>query len=303
MELHQLEYFVAVFETGSFTNAAERSGISQPSLSQQIIKLEKELGSPLFERLGRKIVVTDMGQRLYPRAVSILSDVQQIKHALSTANNEDMMRVNVGIIPTLTPNLLLKTIQRFKAAYPSAILNITENTTEALISQLMNGELDTALLSLPIKNNTIVTETLFTEPLLIAIPAVYPMAHDTVIDIKTLETVPFIRLSDQNCLADQVDSFCYTQQIDPEVIFYTSHISTTLEIIRAGIGISLVPACIASTTSDDVIFKRLKHDTVERVIVAAYHRRRQQTALSKAFGQLLKQTWHDATDDFLETLV
>jgi len=301
MELHQLEYFVAVVETGSFTNAAEQCGISQPSLSQQIIKLEKELGQILFDRLGRKIVITETGEKLYPRALSILSDLQQIKHTLTTTYLEEATSVSIGIIPTLTPNLLYETIQRFKDEYPAATLSITENTTESLIAQLMNGELDTALVSLPIQNRNIVTEELFTEPLLIAIPAGYPVAKEKepVIDTETLETLPFIRLSDQNCLADQVDSFCYTQQINPEIIFHTSHITTTLEIIRAGMGVSLVPACVVSTAGDGIIFKRFKHHTVERVIVAAHHRRRQQTILSKAFGHLLQQTWHDITQDII----
>ena len=302
MELHQLQYFIAVVETGGFSRAAERCNITQPSLSQQIIKLENELGHSLFDRLGRTIALTDVGRELYPRALAIISEMQQIKYALTEAYDEDEGHLAIGIIPTLTPSLLRETIECFKDSYPQAKLSISEDTTEILVNQLLQGELDTAFVSLPINNANIATEKLFSEPLLVAIPANSPLTKEELIDAHVLENVPFIRLSDQNCLADQVDSFCFTQQIDPDIIYTTYHITTALEMIRAGMGVSLVPACVASTATEGVVFKYTKPQSVERVIVAAHHRGRQQSVLSKAFGVQLQQTWHQATQAFLHQL-
>ncbi len=110
MEVHQLTYFVAVAETGSFSRAAERCNITQPSLSQQIMKLEQELGEPLFERLPRKVVLTDTGRILLPRALSILGELQDIKHTLNQNLDAGHGSLNVGFIPTIAPFVLPRAV-------------------------------------------------------------------------------------------------------------------------------------------------------------------------------------------------
>lgn len=132
MEIHQLTYFVAVAETGSFSRAAERCNIAQPSLSQQIQKLEQELGEPLFDRLPRKVVLTDAGRALLPRAVSILSDLQDIKHTLNQNVDAGHGLLNVGFIPTIAPFVLPRVIKRFSQEFPNARLTVQEDLTETI---------------------------------------------------------------------------------------------------------------------------------------------------------------------------
>jgi len=296
MELHQLEYFVAVVEMGSFSQAAVRCNITQPSLSQQIINLENELGRKLFNRLGRRITITEAGKLFYPRACSILSDVQQAKHALTDGYKAERSTLSVGIIPTLGAYLLYQTVSRFQEAYPDATLQIREDMTDQLISQLMNAELDVAFVSLPIGNKQIVTEPLFEEPLYVAIPENYTLATVPTIDAETLRDIPFIRLSDQDCLSDQLDAFCYVQKINPQTIYQTSHLSTVIELVRLGIGISLVPACSAQVHSHkELVFRQLSHSSTQRTIVAARHQGQEVTMLSTAFGQFLQETWQELT--------
>ena len=113
MELHQLYYFVAVAETGGFSRAAERCNVAQPSLSQQIKKLEQELGQQLFDRLGRTVALTEAGQVLLPRARSILAEVEHIERRLSREIDEGYGQLAVGFIPTIAPFLLPNVIKRF----------------------------------------------------------------------------------------------------------------------------------------------------------------------------------------------
>ncbi|MEO1643587.1 MAG: LysR family transcriptional regulator, partial [Chloroflexota bacterium] len=159
MELHQLEYFVAVVEVGSFSKAAERCNITQPSLSQQIINLETELDRKLFNRLGRRITITEAGELLYPRACAILSDVQHAKYALTDGYMPSKSTVSVGIIPTLGSYLLYETVKQFQKRYPDAKLHILEDMTAHLVDKLMTAELDVAFVSLPIASNQIQTAT------------------------------------------------------------------------------------------------------------------------------------------------
>lgn len=293
MELHQLEYFVAVVEMGSFSQAAVRCNITQPSLSQQIINLENELGRKLFHRLGRRITITEAGKLFYPRACSILSDVQQAKYALTDGYMPEQSTLSVGIIPTLGSYLLYQTVSRFQATYPDATLQIREDMTNQLIDQLMNAELDVAFVSLPIANKQITTEPLFEEALYLAIPEVHDLASEPTIDAETLRDIPFIRLSDQDCLSDQLDAFCYVQKIDPPTIYHTSHLSTVIELVRLGIGISLVPACSAQAYSNKGLTFRQMVNPTQRTIVAARHQGREVTMLSTAFSQFLKEAWQD----------
>jgi LysR family hydrogen peroxide-inducible transcriptional activator len=192
MEIHQLTYFVAVAETGSFSRAAERCNIAQPSLSQQIQKLELELGEPLFDRLTRRVVLTDAGRSLLPRAVSILAELQDIKHAMKQESDVSHGTLNVGFIPTIAPFVLPKVIKRFSHDFPQARLAVHEDFTEALVRDLVDGKLDVGITSTPIHNRLIRTEELLSEPLLVASSKTNDIITRAEIHVKELDDFPFI---------------------------------------------------------------------------------------------------------------
>ncbi|MEO0598707.1 MAG: LysR family transcriptional regulator, partial [Chloroflexota bacterium] len=294
-ELHQLEYFVAVVEAGTFSKAAKRCNITQPSLSQQIINLETEIGRKLFNRLGRRITITEAGELLYPRACAILSDVQHAKHALTDGYMPGNSTLSVGIIPTLGSFLLYETVTQFQSAYPNATLHIHEDMTDNLIAKLMTAELDIAFVSLPIANNQLAITPLIEEPLYIAMPQDHGLASASEIMINDLTNIPFIRLSDHDCLSDQLDNFCYVQKINPPTIYQTSHLSTVMELVRLGMGISLVPACaVQGYANKDIVFRQLSNP-LARTIVSARHKGREQTTLNTACSQYLQQAWRTLT--------
>lgn len=121
MEIHQLEYFIAIVETGSFSRAADRCNVAQPSLSQQIKKLETEIGHLLFDRLGRKVVLTDAGRLLIPKARTILGEINGIKMELQADIQEGQGRLAVGFIPTVSPFVLPNVIRRFGKEFPKLL--------------------------------------------------------------------------------------------------------------------------------------------------------------------------------------
>jgi LysR family hydrogen peroxide-inducible transcriptional activator len=164
MELHQLRYVVAVAETGGFSKAARRCYVAQPSLSQQIKKLEQELGQKLFERLGRNTVLTEAGRALLPRARLILKEAGDIKSGITEDVGSGAGQLSVGLIPTIAPYILPGALKRFHESFPRAQISVNENLTERLIKSLIGLEIELAVMSLPIEDKLIRTEPLFEDP-------------------------------------------------------------------------------------------------------------------------------------------
>ena len=148
MELDQLRYFLRVAERGNFTRAAEDLMISQPALSRSIQKLEEELGQPVFERKARLVSLTDAGTRLQARAQQVLSIIADTKAEIT--DDGESGRVRVGAIPTIAPYFLPEILQKFSAAFPRATLIVQENTTDHLLKNCTQGEIDLAIVALPV---------------------------------------------------------------------------------------------------------------------------------------------------------
>src|SRR5438552_12354984 len=151
MEVHQLRYFCAVVETGSFTRAAAREHVAQPSLSQQIMKLEEELGALLFDRLGRTIRLTDLGQTFLPRARAILRELQAAKDEVVDRKASVSGPVAIGVIPTIAPYFLPSRIATFSRKFPDSSLSVVEDITLGLMDRLRAGTIDIALMALPMR--------------------------------------------------------------------------------------------------------------------------------------------------------
>ncbi|HAX68129.1 MAG TPA: hypothetical protein DCY14_00850 [Anaerolineae bacterium] len=289
MEIHQLTYFVAVAETGSFSRAAERCNIAQPSLSQQIQKLEQELGEPLFDRLPRKVVLTDAGRTLLPRAVSILSDLQDIKHTLNQNADAGHGLLNVGFIPTIAPFVLPRVIQRFSQEFPNARLTVQEDLTETIVRNLLDGKLDVGITSMPIHHRLIRTQELLTEPLLVASAKENDFITRTSIHVKELDDFPFIALSEMHCLGEQVQSFCHRQNLELKIVCDTSQLTTVKNCVEIGLGVSLVPRALAlSDKSQQVNYRPLNGAVPQRKIAAATHAERTLSFLAKKFIEIVK---------------
>jgi LysR family hydrogen peroxide-inducible transcriptional activator len=289
MELHQLHYFVAVAEMGSFSRAAQRCNVSQPSLSQQIIKLEHELGQRLFERLGRSVMLTAAGHALLPQAQRILGDVQAIRTSLADSVDAGRGRLAVGMIPTLAPFVLPPVLQEFRQRFPQAELEVIEQTTDRLLDLLIALELDVCVVSTPLRRRLIEAEELFTERLLLALPAQHPLAQQPAVRAEQLRAEPFIALGEEHCLSDQVNAFCYEQQINPTVICRVTQLSTVRRCVGAGLGVALVPALLAQSESDgQCVYRPLERVQPRRTLVAAWHASRVRSPLSAAFAECVR---------------
>src|ERR1700756_3739744 len=147
MELHQLRYFCAVAETGSFSRAAEQSHVSQPSLSQQIMKLEDELGTRLFDRLGRSVRLTDVGKAFLPRARAVLRELEAAKGDVVERKDSVAGSLTVGVIPTIAPYFLPRRLASFTRQFSQAHVTIVEEITPILLDRLRASTADVAVLA------------------------------------------------------------------------------------------------------------------------------------------------------------
>jgi LysR family transcriptional regulator, hydrogen peroxide-inducible genes activator len=292
VEIHQLEYFVAAAETGGFSRAAERCNVAQPSLSQQILKLEKEIGHPLFDRLGRKVALTDVGRQMLPRANAILDELQYIKVGIQTEIQEGYGTLTVGFIPTVAPFVLPRVIRRFSQDFPNATLEVHEGLTGELIQKIIEAELDVGITSLPIHSKLIHTEELLTEPLLVASTQKYDIVSRASLLVKELDGFPFIALSEVHCLGEQVQSFCYQQDLDLNIVCHTSQLTTVQNCVALGLGVSLVPQALAiSDHSDQIVYRPISDTAPQRKIAAATHAKRHTSFLARQFIEMVKEEY------------
>jgi LysR family hydrogen peroxide-inducible transcriptional activator len=241
MEIHQLRYFVAVAEEGSFSRAATRVRVAQPSLSQQIRKLEAEVGQPLFDRLPRSVVLTEAGHCLIDYARKILSSIDDARRCVGELKGEIGGKLAVGAIPTIAPYVLPKLVRKFQEHYPAVTLEIVEDVTDGITRRIEAGELDVALASTCQPSPTLRRESLGNEPLLALVPEGHPMAKKTQVEMDDLKSQRFLLLHEMHCLSRQVHHLLESRHLQPEIALAGSQLGTIANMVAAGIGVSIVP--------------------------------------------------------------
>ena len=286
MELHQLRYVVAVARTGNFSRAAEQCHVAQPSLSQQIQKLEAELGERLFDRLPRRAKLTEAGAGFLPRAERILAEVDDAQREVREAKGLMRGAVTVGVLPTIAPYFLPRVIAAFSGTFPGVEVVVQEDTTERLLKLGGGCELDLAIVSLPIADERFMKETLFSEELLLAMPSGHRLATKRKVQLADLESERFILMKEGHCLGDQVLTFCGRRDFHPQVSCRSAQMETVQALVQAGLGISLVPKmAVNGGLTGGPVYRSLDDPRPTRSVAVVWPRQR---PLSRAGMEFLK---------------
>jgi LysR family transcriptional regulator, hydrogen peroxide-inducible genes activator len=249
MELHQLRYLCAVVATGSFTGAAELKGISQPSLSQQIRKLEQTVGAPLFTRLGRRARLTPAGEALHEHAQEILRHSREASQRIRQMRQSISGPLRVGSIPTVLPYLLAPRLADFVTLYPEVQVELKEATTTELVKQLQQGDLDVILVALPLRVSEVVCSELVRDPLMLAIPKNHFMAGQEVAHINAVQQERLLLLREGYYFRGNVLTSCTRARAEFHATFESHSLATIFSLVAAGLGISIVPAMSAPHSS------------------------------------------------------
>jgi DNA-binding transcriptional LysR family regulator len=241
MEIHQLRYFVAVADEGNFSRAAAKVRVAQPSLSQQIRKLEAEIGQPLFDRLPRSVVLTEAGRCFIEYARQILASIGDARRSVDELKEAVTGKLAVGAIPTIAPYVLPELVVKFQKDYPEVTLELVEDVTDGITQRIDAGELDVALASTCEQSPSLRRESLGSEPLLALVPETDPLAAKALVELDDLKVQRFLLLHEMHCLSQQVHYFLETRRLRPEIALAGSQLTTIAQMVAAGIGVSIVP--------------------------------------------------------------
>ena len=299
MNIRALQYFVKLAELKHFSKAADACFVSQPTLSTQIKKLEVELGVQLVERSPKNIMLTPVGQEIAARAILVLSDIDQIKAVARRSGNPADGILRLGLFPTLAPYLLPHVVPNLRRKYPNLRLQLAEDKTEDILRMLRQGELDAALLALPINDEGLEIETLFEEPFVLALPGNHELVEQAVITIDDLKGAELLLLDEGHCLRDHALEVCALADAHERVDFHATSMETLRQMVAAEVGITLMPILAVKppiAVTDNVVIRRFKNPAPNRTIALVWRR---SSALA-GFLQEMAACFKDLPEDLLE---
>jgi LysR family hydrogen peroxide-inducible transcriptional activator len=270
--LRQLRYFDALVRHGHFGRAAEACAISQPALSMQIKEMERALGGALIERNARQVALTQFGEELLQRVRDILRSVDELGDFARAAQDRLAGRLRVGMIPTIAPYLLPKVIENLARLHPELDIHVRETLTPKLIKEVAEGRLDTAIVALPVSEPSLTEVALFTENFLLVRPG---EAQGTPVPSRDmLREMRLLLLEEGHCFRDQALSFCNMQSSPPREVLDASSLSTLVQMVGAGIGVTLIPemAVAVETRSAPVSVSRFRNPQPSRIIGMVWRR-------------------------------
>lgn len=290
MEMHQLRYFIAVAEEENFTRAAAKCYVSQPSLSMQIIKLEEELGSKLFNRLGRRVELTSAGTFFEKRARSILMEAENAQREISEAEGDPRGLLKVGVTPTVGPYLLPPVLARCRERYQDLQIRVEENSRRSLMNSLVDGQLDVVISSYSGEAQHIDAEPILQESLNLVVPRGHALAEQQEISIEDFKDEPLILLGESLVLGERVLELFGRNDFEPKIMAMCTQVSTAKALVHSGVGLSILPEMAREAVSPyDVVFRTLISSSMTRLLFALTHERRYLSSGARAFLKIVRE--------------
>jgi DNA-binding transcriptional LysR family regulator len=283
MELRHLRYFVAVAEERHFTRAAERLGIGQPPLSQQIQQLEKEIGGQLFHRLSRGVELTEAGQVFFEEAKAILAQADHAKATVERVARGEQGQIRVGFTGSASFNIFVPyALRLFKERFPAVSLSLVESTTPRLNGSVSHGQLDVGFVRPPFNyGDNLTVLPLFEEDMLIALPFAHALAGQGALPISALAEETFILYPRAvgPGLYDRIISACQKAGFSPRIGQEAPQLSSAVNLVAAGLGVAVVPASMNHVHADSVSYHPIAGDSVQAPLGLVYRRTERSAAV------------------------
>ncbi|HGH7183090.1 LysR substrate-binding domain-containing protein [Bacillus luti] len=293
IELRQLKYFLAVSKELHFTKAAEKLNISQPSLSQQIRALEHELGMPLFDRIGKKISLTEAGKILLLHTKTIFREIEQARSAIQDLNGLQHGSLTIGSLLTVVNYLLPPAILNFNKLYPNIELSVLGLRTGDIREKLLQNELDIGITFLPVQDKEIVSIPLYKSELTLVVPTGHTLTERSHISIVELQDYPLILLPKNFFLTELITSHCQQFDFTPKPILEISTMESLVQMVSKGMGITVLPKpYIDFLQNTNIQALKIKDPTPTIDIGLIYRKDKYMCAATRAFIEQLKITVH-----------
>jgi LysR family transcriptional regulator, hydrogen peroxide-inducible genes activator len=271
--IRHLRYLDALAQHTHFGRAAAACAVSQPAMSMQIKELEEALGAVLIERGGRQVRLTSFGEEIVLRARDILRNVDELGDLARASQGRLSGRLRIGMIPTVAPYLLPTIIESLNRQHPDVDVHVREALTSKLLQELVEGRLDTAIVALPVSEPRLTEVALFVEKFLLVRPR--EDEGKPVPSSRMLRQMRLLLLEEGHCFRDQALSFCNMQSALPREVLDASSLSTLVQMVSAGIGVTLIPemAVAVETRSGAVSVARFKDPQPCRTIGMVWRRK------------------------------
>jgi len=244
MTLTQLNYIVAIAQHGSFLKAADACHVTQPTLSQQVQKLEAELGVQVFDRQSQPVMPTLLGRKIIAQALVTLKESQKINDLIEETRGDVQGSVSIGVIPTLAPYLLPLFLKKFSDQHPQLTIHIEELQTEQIVQKIHAREMDLGLAVTPLEDVTLVRKSLFLEPFMLYVSEGHPLAKQKTVEAKDLSANEIYLMKEGHCFREQSLSLCQSRQKksgERHIQFESGSLETLKEFVENGEGYTLLP--------------------------------------------------------------
>ena len=241
LKLKDLRYLVALADTRHFGRAAERSFVSQPTLSAQLKKLEDYLGVQLIERAPKRVSLTSAGEEIVERARRILEAGDEIVELAKGHRDPLAGRLKLALLPTIGPYLLPNVAAKLRKQMPRLELMLYEYQTDPMLEKLHSGEIDVGILALPVAADGLESYELYREPFTVAMPANHRLASRSHIKVDDLSNETLLLLEDGHCLREQALDICSSGDVHEKQDFRATSLETLRQMVAAGVGITLLP--------------------------------------------------------------
>ena len=241
LKLKDLRYLVALADTRHFGRAAERSFVSQPTLSAQLKKLEEYLGVQLIERAPKRVALTAAGEEIVERARRIVEAGEEIVELAKGHRDPLAGRLRLALLPTIGPYLLPNVAAKLRKHLPRLELMLYEYQTDVMLEKLHSGEIDVGILALPVPLDGLTTCELYKEPFTVALPTHHRLSGRSSIRVDDLRNETLLLLEDGHCLRDQALDICASTDVHEKQDFRATSLETLRQMVASGVGITLLP--------------------------------------------------------------
>ena len=256
MNLRDLKYIVEVARERNFARASAKVFVSQPALSMQIKKLEETLGVEIFERDKQNFLITPVGAEIIKKAEIILQESEEIKMIAKNSKDPHKGEIRIGAFPTVASYFLPNFVKNIHKKFPHLKIFLIEAKSAELITKLKSGEIDFCLLAMPIKDDNLIGEKIFSEKFLLATPKGHPLSKKSKIQIKELKKQELMLLEDGHCLRDQALEICSMVKAFENQDFKATSLETLRQMVANGTGITLIPE-IAVRSDDKICYVKI----------------------------------------------
>lgn len=290
MTLTQLSYIVAVDKYRHFATAAEKSFVTQPTLSMQIHKLEDELGVTIFDRSKSPVIPTEVGQKIIEQAKTILKESKQLSDIANFKENELRGTFKVGIIPTIAPYLVPLFIRSFVKKYPLIELVFEELLTGEVLEKLGSDQLDAAIIATPTEQSFIYTEDLFVEPFVGYLSHSHPLIEREKLTVDDLDRTNIWLLNEGHCFRDQAVKLCKESKRENQsaIEFKSGNLETLKKLVEQNFGMTLLPWTAVQefkSNCSDAVIKEFEDPVPSRKVRIAYGRKHLKQTIIAAFKE------------------